>query len=79
MKQFLLVVLCIALTACGTSSTLRGDQETDYILGSYSKAGGVVKLIQGSTSACKVTLHGMDEVAVELTFDADGCSIEAVQ
>lgn len=60
MKHLLLVVLCIALASCGTTSAIKGEQATNYVIGSCFQAGGVYKLLRGELSGCKATFHGIN-------------------
>ena len=75
MKQIATVLLCVLLSACGTTSTLRGEQQTDYVLASFSQAGGAWKLIRGKAVACKLSSHGTNPPAYNVELTADGCSV----
>jgi hypothetical protein len=77
MKQTLTVLLCALLCACGTTSTLRGEQQTDYVLASFSQAGGAWKLIRGKAVACKLSSHGTNPPAYTVELTKDGCVVRA--
>ena len=79
MKQIALALLCFALSACGTSSTLKGDQQTDYVIASQAKVGGVWKMIRGEGTTCKLTTHGITGLTYQITFNDERCQIEAVK
>ena len=73
----LLVVLCLALAGCGTSSTLRGDQQTDYVIASHAEIGGVWKMVRGGGQTCKLTAHGISGLKYKVTLTEGQCSVEA--
>ena len=76
MKQIALAMLCVTLCACGTTSTIRGEQNTDYVLVSMSKAGGAYKLIRGEVTACKISMHGTNP-GYAVDFDGKTCEVTA--
>lgn len=79
MNQFAMAMLCVAMTACGTSSTLKGDQQTDYVIASRATIGGVWKLLRGEGTTCKLTTHGITGLKYEIQFDGDTCVVEAAK
>lgn len=79
MKQTLTVLLCALLCACGTTSTLRGEQQTDYVVVSHSQASGIWQLINGSTTACKLTTHGVTGLDYTIEFDGETCQVSAAK
>lgn len=79
MKQTLTVLLCVLLCACGTTSTLRGEQQTDYVLASCSAAGGVWKMLRGETQVAKLTTHGITGLRYHVTLGQGLCAIEAAK
>ena len=75
MKQTLTVLLFALLCACGTTSTLRGEQQTDYVLASYTQASGVWKLIRGSAVACKLSSHGTNPPTYSIELAESSCRV----
>lgn len=79
MKQLTTVLLCALLCACGTTSTLKGEQQTDYVLASKTQARGVWNVLIGHAVACKLTIHGITGIKYRISFDGDRCAIEAAK
>lgn len=77
--KLLASALCLALVGCGTSSTLRGEQQTDYIIASQARIGGVWKFIRGEGTTCKLTTHGITGLKYRIGFDGENCVVEAAE
>lgn len=78
MKQMITALLCVFLASCGTVSTFRGEQQTDYVLASRTQASGVWKLIRGGAVACKISTHGTNP-GYTIEFDGDTCRVSAAK
>lgn len=56
--RLMLVVLCMALSACGSVNALRSGKTADYAIVSEGEAGGAYALFTGEGRTCKVTEFG---------------------
>ncbi len=71
------ILLLTLLYGCGSIDGFKNSQDTDYVLLSYSKAGGMYKLITGETEACKLTKHGVSGLEYTLEPSSGECSVSA--
>ena len=72
---FLFIIF--ALFGCGTRASLSNYSETDYILVSHAKAGGVYKIIRGEVTTCKLTEHGNRSPGYIVEFVDGSCVVTA--
>lgn len=71
------VAMCLLLTGCGTIGSISNPEDTDFVVVSQSEAGGVVKMIKGSTSVCKLSKHGVTGLNYKIQFENGECKVEA--
>lgn len=74
MKYLPLVFL---LAGCGTIDSIKNSHNTDFVLVSQSQAGGIVKLVKGQVTTCKLSKHGVTGLDYVLSFDNGKCVVEA--
>ncbi len=75
--MFLCVVTCVTLSGCGSLSSIVDPQKTNYVLCSEASAGGVVSVIKGGASSCKLTAHGEGALNYEVRLENGQCFCEA--
>lgn len=70
-------VTCVTLSGCGSLSSIVDPHKTNYVLCSEASAGGVVSVIKGGASSCKVTAHGEGAINYEVRLENGQCFCEA--
>lgn len=78
MKTVILAMF-LALTGCGTIDSIKNSKDTDFVVVSQSRAGGVVRWIQGESTVCKLSKHGVTGLNYQITFNNGDCLVEAVK
>ncbi len=75
MKMLILISSLIVLSACGSVSSYKNSDDTDFVLISQAKAGGVYKLLSGDVRTCKLTDHGVTGLNYSIEFRNGECVV----
>jgi outer membrane lipoprotein SlyB len=79
MKLISALIMVLSLTACGTTDSIRNSGDTDYIIISQSKIGGIYGLISGKGSTCKLSKHGVTGLEYTIEFNNGECIVSAAK
>lgn len=76
-----LLMLLFLVSGCGTTAGVKSPEETSFVLVSQTKAGGVLRMIQGEAVTCKLVEHnhGENDTAHEVVFEDGSCKVISVK
>jgi hypothetical protein len=77
--KLILALAVLSLAACGTTDSIKNSKDTDYVIVSQSKAGGMYGLFTGKGSACKLTKHGVTGLSYTIEFKNGECVVSAAK
>jgi hypothetical protein len=77
--RFVIALLALSLTACGFTDSIKNSEDTDYVIASQSKAGGMYGLFRGSGTICKLSKHNVPTLDYTIEFNKGECAISVAK
>lgn len=77
--RFVVVSLCTLLLAgCGSTASVDSPEDAAFFLISHGKANGVMSVLGGGVSYCKVTQYnvGGSDYLVDVQYDGNKCEVQ---